>query len=105
MPFAAALLQTIIAMGVVLVATFLSDARRWTLGTEKLRVFVSDYAPTMAIILWTGISKIGRAGHLGGDLPRVNVPRNFGTTDGPATGARERISSRDAFSRRGVVFV
>mmetsp|Transcript_1537 Transcript_1537/g.4505 ORF Transcript_1537/g.4505 Transcript_1537/m.4505 type:complete len:548 (-) Transcript_1537:34-1677(-) len=82
MPFAAALLQTIIAMGVVLVATFLSDARRWTLGTEKLRVFVSDYAPTMAIILWTGISKIGRAGHLGGDLPRVNVPRNFGTTDG-----------------------
>ena len=36
----------------------------------------------MSIVVWTAISKVGRAGHLGSKLPRVNVPRNFGTTSG-----------------------
>ena len=63
-------------------ALFLANARRWTLGNEKARVFVSDYAPTVSIVLWTGISKIGRSQALGGDLQRLDVPNDFETTSG-----------------------
>ena len=36
-------MQTVIAFGTISVALFLAGARRWTLGNEKLRVFISDY--------------------------------------------------------------
>jgi len=81
-PFDVALMQTIIALGCTLVASWLAKSRRWTIGNERVRVFVADYAPTMSIVVWTVISKVGRAENLGNGLPHVNVPRNFGTTSG-----------------------
>jgi hypothetical protein len=55
---------------------------RWTILTRKSRVFIADYAPTFAIILWTGISLIGRA--KAAHVNRIDVPNTFRTLNGRA---------------------
>jgi len=80
--FAACLMETIIALGTCLLAIYLANARAWTILSENARVFVADYAPTVSIVLWTVISKVGRADDLGSDLTRLDVPRSFQTTSG-----------------------
>ncbi|KAH8050901.1 inorganic anion exchanger [Aureococcus anophagefferens] len=80
--FAACLMETILALGTTLLSLYLANASNWVIGNEKFRTFVSDYAPTVAIVIWTGISLVGRADDLGSDLTRLNVPRNFQTIGG-----------------------
>ena len=80
--FAACLMETIIALGTTLLSLYLANASNWVILNEKARTFISDYAPTVSIVIWTGISLVGRADDLGKDLTRLNVPRNFQTIGG-----------------------
>lgn len=74
-----ALLQLCLAFGTVFLASILSGARLWRIMNSTARELVADYGPTMALILWAGVSYIGRFGD--SDLPRLTVPSDFTTTE------------------------
>jgi hypothetical protein len=80
--FAACLMETILALGTTLLSLYLANASNWVIGNEKFRTFVSDYAPTVAIVIWTGISLIGRADDLGSD-PEQEKGAKFPTSLAP----------------------
>lgn len=81
-PFAACLMELVIALGTTWLALALGNANSWTCFNAFSRNFIADYAPTVSILVWTAISLIGRSGHLGSDLSRLETPRNFSTTSG-----------------------
>ena len=77
--FSDALMQLLLAFGTVYLASILSGARDWKVTTAPVRELVADYGPTFALVLWAGISYIGRAGET--NVPRLDVPRKFEPTE------------------------
>eukprot|EP00919_Chromeraceae_sp_WS-2016_P008826 GHVR01020707.1.p1 GENE.GHVR01020707.1~~GHVR01020707.1.p1 ORF type:complete len:682 (+),score=175.76 GHVR01020707.1:24-2069(+) len=74
-----AYLQLILAIGVALVATVLSRARMWSIFNVFVRALISEYAPSVSMLLFVGISFIGFAPNA--NIPRLPVPESFGPTD------------------------
>ena len=73
--FTSALLQTFIAIGTAWLAQYLSDAGRWKIFNEGARTLIADYGATISIIVWVGVSKIGKAGDT--DIDHVYMPKDF----------------------------
>lgn len=78
---APALLQFIIALGTAGTAQYLSGAKHWYVGTETLRSLLSDYGPTLAVVLWSAVPFLA-AHRLDEPLPTLFVPKSFTTTSG-----------------------
>ena len=76
--FSTALMELLLTLGTVWLAQLLSGARSWKILNEQARELVADYGPTVALVIWAGVSYIGRAGDL--DIPRVQVADSFETT-------------------------
>jgi len=76
--FSVALLQLLLAVGTVMLSKSLSRARDWVVFNRMQREVISDYGPTVALIIWAGISYIGRAGDE--DIPRLSVQKQFSAT-------------------------
>jgi boron transporter len=76
------LLQIIITLGTAWLSLQLSYGRTWTVFNHKIRDLISDYGPTIALIIWTGIPYIGYAGDI--SIDTLDVPSTFETTSGRA---------------------
>ncbi|KAJ1438400.1 HCO3 transporter family-domain-containing protein [Ochromonadaceae sp. CCMP2298] len=79
--FASGLLQLIIALGTVFLATLLSHARGWNILNEAAREVISDYGATLSIVLWSTVPLMTNW-RLEEDLPTLFVPLKFETTTG-----------------------
>jgi len=77
---ASALLQFIIAIGTVLTAVFLSNASRWSIFTERVRLTIADYGPTISVLAWSTVPYMQT--RLDGNVPTLYVPLKFETTSG-----------------------
>jgi len=76
--FGRALLELILATGVALLSSLLSGAKSWKILNGPAREIIADYGATISLVLWTGVSYIGRAEAT--SVPRVDVPDSFETT-------------------------
>jgi len=76
--FSVALMQLLLAFGTVYLANILSGARGWIVFNSSIRELVADYGPTCALVLWAGVSYIGRAGDT--NVPRLVIPDKFSPT-------------------------
>lgn len=76
--FSVALMQLLLAFGTVYLANILSGARGWIVTNSSIRELVADYGPTCALVLWAGVSYIGRAGDT--NVPRLAIPDKFSPT-------------------------
>ena len=95
--FSHALLQLLLAFGTVYLAQGLSNARSWKILNRPVREIIADYGPTVALILWAGISYIGRAGDA--SIPRLQVPDKFQTT-----ASRDWFIDLGDISAGGIIF-
>ena len=81
--FASGLVQFVIALGTVYVANILSHARSWSTFNENVRDIISDYGPTIALLLWSIVPVLTEP-RLEDTIPKLFVPLSFGTTTGRA---------------------
>jgi hypothetical protein len=74
---ASSLLQFIIAIGTVLTAICLSNAKYWSLFTNSIRLIIADYGPSIAVIAWSTVPYMHDD-----NVPTLYVPLDFKTTSG-----------------------
>jgi hypothetical protein len=83
---AANLFQLIISLGTCATCVFFSSASSWTVLTRPIRTFFTDYAATLALILWSLTLKLAQTGnglqnaHI--HIEHLQLPMEFGTTTG-----------------------
>ncbi len=75
-----ALLSLILAVGTFLIATWLSNFRRSPYLRSRVREFLADFGPAIALAGMTGVALALHAV----DLETLAVPESFGTTSGRA---------------------
>lgn len=80
--------QVIVAMGTVSLASVLVTARQWLWFNDTIRVILSDYGATIAIVTWSLItlwlrhSDSGRQQDTLHNVPMLFIPQEFVTTSG-----------------------
>lgn len=74
------LLQLIITLGTAWLSLQLAYGKHWLLFNHKIRDIISDYGPTIALIIWTCVPYIGYANHI--DIETLDIPTTFQTTSG-----------------------
>lgn len=83
---ALSLLELILSLGTAGTCVLFSNAKYWKITTTSIRTFLSDYAATLAVILWSLISYTAQFSDSLRNLnvPTLFVPTTFGTTSGRA---------------------
>lgn len=74
--FSSALLELILAFGTVWVAQQLSHAKSWTLFNEDIRVFISDYGATIAVLFFSAVPYMAYD-RLDEKIETLYVPRSY----------------------------
>lgn len=59
--FSESLLQLILSYGTFHISQKLSCARKWSFCNNKIRSLISDYSATLSIVIWSGVSFLGKA--------------------------------------------
>jgi hypothetical protein len=80
-PLASSLLELILALGTVFLAQYLSYAKEWTSFNETIRILLSDYSATIAVIFFSAVPFMA-AERLEEPVPTLYVPAEFATTSG-----------------------
>lgn len=82
-----ALLSLLLGLGNFFLASQLSSARTWTIGSKGLRSVLADYGPSAAIIVTTAIQFVPVFTNV--ELPRLQAPSVFG----PSTPGRSWLDA------------
>lgn len=79
-PMDSSLLQLIVTLGTAWLSLQLSYGKKWLLFNHKIRDLISDYGPTIALIIWTCVPYIGYANRI--KIDTLEIPSSFQTTSG-----------------------